>query len=69
MTDPTSLPFADLARIVATIQEHLWLDFNRENEPFWNPEKEWDLDTIESISGVLTDCGLHPREASATPIA
>jgi hypothetical protein len=65
MTDPTTLPFQDLARIVTNIQEYLWLDLTDKDEPFWNPEKEWDLDTIEIIAGVLMDFGLHPVEPSA----
>jgi hypothetical protein len=66
MKDPTSLPPADLARIVAEIQAFLWLDIDCDSEPFWNPEKEWDFDTAESIAGLLSEFGLEPVALSPT---
>jgi hypothetical protein len=68
MKDLTRLPSPELVRIVADIQTFLWLDLDRDDEPFWNPDKEWDWDTLEHIAGVLTDAGLRPVEPSpATP--
>lgn len=64
MNDPTSLPPAELARIVADIQQCLWLDVGRDDELLWNPDKEWDWDTIENIAGLLSDRGLAPVEPS-----
>jgi hypothetical protein len=66
MKDPTSLPSADLARIVADIQAFLWLDVDRDAESFWNPEKEWDFDTVENIAGLLSEFGLEPVAPSPT---
>jgi len=66
MKDPTSLPPADLARIIADIQAFLWLDVDRNAESFWNPEKEWDFDTVENIAGLLSEFGLEPVAPSPT---
>jgi hypothetical protein len=52
-----------LASIVKQIQEILYLDEDDDGE-FWNPEKEWDAQTLEYIVAVLDDYELIPAKES-----
>jgi hypothetical protein len=51
-----------LREIVGEIYRALWFDFAK-NE--FDPDKEWDWDTIEFIAGVLEDHGLRPEREGA----
>ena len=48
---------AELRTIVDAIRQILWFDFAK-NE--FVPDKEWKVDTIEFVAGVLGDHGLQP---------
>ena len=62
------LKAAELQSIVREIQELLWQDeyatdeqrSNGGSTKFWTDQKQWSLDTLEAISGVLEDAGLKP---------
>ena len=49
--------------IVEQIPRILWFDFAREK---WDRDKEWKVDTIENVSGVLDDHGLGVRQSLGT---
>ena len=53
---------AECRNIIDQIQQILWLDFVT-NE--WNLDKEWGMETLEYISGVLEDHGLRPTDKEA----
>lgn len=61
MIHATQLPAHVLAEIVSQIQQLLWLDTDPSGD-FWNGDKEWDCETIESIAAVLYEHGLRPEE-------
>ena len=44
--------------MIGQIQKALWYDFANE---CWDPDKEWDMGTLEYVSGVLSDNGLQPE--------
>ena len=44
--------------IVSQIQKILWYDGREER---WDPDREWDSQTIEQVAGVLEDYGLCPE--------
>jgi len=81
MVDPRTLTHAQLATIVSDMQAILWQesrllpDFPREYGEYWNPAKEWEVETLEQIADVLDAADLKPpdfmpvavREASAAP--
>jgi hypothetical protein len=50
---------AECRNIIDQIRQILWFDFVT-NE--WNLDNEWDMETLECISGVLEDHGLRPTE-------
>lgn len=52
----------ELAKIVNEIRDCLWLTYDHALGFVFNHDKEWDADTIEAISGVLTDRDLGPPE-------
>jgi hypothetical protein len=54
----------ELLYIVNSIREILWLEEGEPEmyiPPLWNPDKEWDTDTLQSIADVMTE--LRPLEA------
>jgi hypothetical protein len=57
-----TLTDAECRDIVSQIQVILWFDFARDE---WDGEKEWSMDTLEYVSGVLSDHGLRPAEKEA----
>lgn len=59
--DPRRLSKEKLVEFVRGIQELLFLDVDPERE-FWNPEKEWPIEYIETISDMLSLLGLTPEE-------
>ena len=63
-TNPENRNVSDLStpqlrNIIDQIRQILWFDFAT-NE--FDPDKEWEVDTIEYVAGVLEDHGLRPRE-------
>src|SRR5256885_1613598 len=65
MVDSRSLTHTQLAAIVADVQAILWQesrllpDFPREYGEYWNPAKEWEVETLEQIAEVLDAGGHH----------
>jgi hypothetical protein len=55
---------AELEEIVGQIQGLLWLDLVADEET-WNPDKEWNRETLEYVAGVLEDAGLRPERMVA----
>ncbi len=51
-----------LRDIVEQIRQILWFDF-AENE--FDPDREWEVDTIEYVAGVLEDSGVKPERNDA----
>jgi hypothetical protein len=66
MKQPSELTFEQLEGIVRQVRDILWQD------PVTgelDPERSWDSETIEWVSGVIEDAGLKPapvRQASPT---
>jgi hypothetical protein len=58
-----------LETIVSEIQKLLW--WNNRTEA-WDPDLEWDSESLEYVSGVLSDAGLKPegngRSLPAAPV-
>jgi hypothetical protein len=61
MRSPADLSRETMEQILSQIQILLWHDTNAQGD-FWNPEKEWDSETLEFIAGVLEEQELRPRE-------
>ena len=59
------LTIKQLRDIVEGIRDILWLDIYPDRD-FYNPDKEWDCETIEYVAGTLEDAGLRPQESEAT---
>ena len=57
---PRDLSKGDLVGIVERIQSILWLDEGTKGH-FWNPEKEWDSETTDEVSLVLSSMDLRPE--------
>jgi hypothetical protein len=53
-----SVSAREAREMIGQIQKMLWYDFANE---CWDPDKEWDMGTLEYISGVLSDLGLSPE--------
>ncbi len=71
MRNPSELSRAELESIAEQIRDILWRD-HRTNE--LDPDKEWNIETIEYVSGVLEDAGLKPGapavlQADSGPVA
>jgi len=49
-----------LANLVDQVQQFLYLSANAQGM-IWDPDKEWDSETIESVAGVVADAGLKPE--------
>ena len=65
MKNTSDLSRDQLANLVAQIQGILWLDLGGEGAPsknaeWWNPDKDWDSETVEAIAGQLAKVGLRP---------
>jgi hypothetical protein len=60
--DVSQLSETELREIVEQIRSALWFDWAKEE---FDPDKEWDWDTIEFIAGVLDDFGLQPERKDA----
>lgn len=61
-----SLPVADLRKLVGDIIDRLYLDKDGEhfpNQDFYNPDKEWDTETMLDIAELLKNYRLVPLRA------
>jgi hypothetical protein len=58
---PHQLSHEQMQDIISQIQAMLWLDMG-EKPQVWDPDKEWDSETIEWVAGVLDDYGLRPSK-------
>jgi hypothetical protein len=54
----SDLDSEQLRTIVENIQKILWFNYATDK---WDPDKEWKVDTIEFVAGVLEDEGLRPN--------
>ena len=67
---PTNMPRQALADIVQHLQHHLFLDIAGQDNAFpngaefWNPDKSWDVELLESLAGKLAEYGLRPEQAT-----
>jgi hypothetical protein len=61
MKTPGDLTREQLEDIVDQIQSILWLDPTTDA---FDPDRSWDIETIEWVSGVLEDFGLKPGATS-----
>ena len=52
-----ALSQVQLRTIVSQIQDLVWFDGDKNA---WDSDREWSMDTIEAISGVLDEYGLQP---------
>jgi hypothetical protein len=53
----------DWKAAIEKIRQILWLDMARDGDR-WNPDKEWDSETIENVAEMLEDLGLKPVNPS-----
>ena len=77
VSQPADLSRQALVDVVEHLQHHLFLDIAGQNDPFpngaefWNPDKRWDVELLESLAGKLAEYGLRPDQAAvraqATP--
>ena len=68
MRDPCDLSSVELVAIARHVQQSLYLDFDAQNRPVWNPHKSWDgADICDSLASLLADYGPVPDQA--LPIA
>lgn len=67
MKRPQDLLKKDLISLVEQIRDRLYLDMDGE-QVFLNPEKEWDVGTIDDIAGILDEFALVPEEEVDFPI-
>jgi len=62
MRFPADLPRETMEQMLSQIQMLLWLETDGQAD-FWNPEKQWDSETLEFIAAVLEEQELRPRES------
>ena len=73
MLDPRALTHAQLAEIVADVQKILWQesrmlpDDPRQYGQYWNPGKEWEIESVEEIADVFDD--LRPPDFMPVDLA
>ena len=63
---PNQLSTAEMEQIIGDIQALLWLDLTKDDD-CWEPDKEWDCETLEYVAAVLEDHGLRPDEEFSEP--
>jgi hypothetical protein len=67
---PADLPRQALVDVVEHLQHHLFLDIAGQDDPFpngaefWNPDKLWDVELLESLAGKLAEYSLRPEQAA-----
>jgi hypothetical protein len=57
----SQLSHEEMEQVISQIQAILWLDMG-EKPPVWDPDNEWDSETIEWVAAVLDDYGLRPSK-------
>ena len=57
----------ELRQIVQQLQELLFLDSDKSGKRYWNPDKEWDTEYLESLATALQAYGLVPTELTRIP--
>jgi hypothetical protein len=60
MKSPRDLSRDQLVHLVDHVQQVLFLDADARGM-MWNPDKEWDSETIDSIAAAMIDAGLKPE--------
>jgi ribosomal protein S10 len=69
VSQPADLPRQALVDIVEHLQHHLFLDIAGRDDlfvkgaEFWNPDKSWDVELLESLADKLAEYGLRPEQA------
>jgi len=58
---PKDLTRKQLEDLAGNIQAILYLDMEPEGDT-WDPEKEWDEETIEMVASILNKHGMIPPE-------
>jgi len=56
---------SELADLVTQLQEILFLQPTEPARNGWEPEKEWNSETFESIGGLMADFNLRPEQRAA----
>lgn len=59
--DPSELPRDALEKLVRELQIILWLDEAHTDNgkmEYWNPDKEWDCEILDTIGILLHEAGL-----------
>ena len=70
LLQPANLTRQALVDIVEHLQHDLFLDVAGSDDPFlpgaefWNPDKSWDVELLESLADKLAEYGLHPEQAT-----
>ena len=70
LLQPANLTRQALVDIVEHLQHHLFLDVVGSDDPFppgvefWNPDKSWDIELLESLADKLAEYGLRPEQAT-----
>lgn len=67
MKRPQDLSKKDLVSLVEQIRDLLYLDMDS-NRVFLNPEKEWNVGTIDEVAGILNEFNLVPEEEADLPV-
>jgi ribosomal protein S10 len=73
VSQPSDLPRQALVDVVEHLQHHLFLDIAGRDDPFpngaefWNPDKRWDVELLESLADKLSEYGLRPEQATLRP--
>lgn len=65
--DPSGLDRETLESVVREIQELLYQELDGNDEPVWNPEKEWSGDHLEQIADILRQYDLTPSNDEDPP--
>src|SRR4051812_40227564 len=60
MKHARELSHEQLADLVDQVQQILYLSADTQGMT-WDPNKEWDVESLEAVAGVLEDAGLKPQ--------
>jgi hypothetical protein len=61
VTDPATLDRDALEAVVRDVQELMYQELDQQDQPVWNPEKEWSADHLDLIADILGQHDLQPR--------
>jgi len=64
---PQDLSKKELVELIELIRNRLYLD-THEGKEFLNPEKEWDVETIDDVAGILDSFDISPEEEVDLPV-